>query len=274
MGKFAIQRIWKFIQTYRDRIISGLLLMFSLFRQLQAVAIISGVVLIIGISRFKEFIENVLKKIEESKEGSLWGTSWKKTEQGVLPQEELIKMEKRSGVLPEFYTYSEQGNIFLQQGDIKKAKEMFEKAEIIEPGNFNVQVALGLIYNILKENKKSVDYSKKALEIKPDSFIPRFNLAIATNHLFGYIKSLPEYLRAEKIAERLGIGETIVTGKLNLFLGHDYRDSGERKEALLRYEKAQRIFEIYKSIPEASFWLNDTKSEKRKVELRMTSQKC
>ncbi|MFH1901896.1 MAG: hypothetical protein ABIK26_06575, partial [Candidatus Omnitrophota bacterium] len=46
--------------------------------------------------------------------------------------------------------------------------------------------------------------------------------------------------------------------KLNLFLGHDYRDSGERKEALLRYEKAQRIFEIYKSIPEASFWLNDT----------------
>lgn len=190
-----------------------------------------------------------------------------------MPQEELIKMEKRSGVLPEFYTYSEQGNIFLQQGDIKKAKEMFEKAEIIEPGNFNVQVALGLIYNILKENKKSVDYSKKALEIKPDSFIPRFNLAIATNHLFGYIKSLPEYLRAEKIAERLGIGETIVTGKLNLFLGHDYRDSGERKEALLRYEKAQRIFEIYKSIPEASFWLNDTKSEKRKVELRMTSQK-
>jgi len=173
-----------------------------------------------------------------------------------LPKDS-IELDYKSGISSEFYHNFSNGYRLLQHKETKKAKEFLERAIQLEPDNFETHVSLGLVYSILGENNNSIEHSKAALKIKPNSFVPQFNLAVATNHLYGSTKSLQEYLEAEKIAKELGMGETVTIGKLNLFVGHDHRDAGQIGEALKRYRRAEEIFRMYNTT-EARFWLNKT----------------
>ena len=59
--------------------------------------------------------------------------------------------------------------------------------------------------------------------------------------------------------------DDITVGKLNLFLGHDYRDTRNYPEALKHYWIARDIFKGYDT-PEAHYWLRDAHNEINRIE--------
>jgi len=255
--KRHIDKIIKTCKNYPDRTIFALIFIFSVLFRLQALAIICLLMSIIGWHRFQSFVLAILAKIEESPEGTIPGFSWKDPQATISSEDSMI--QQRSSGIPamDFSKYYEQGRFAMKHGNIPLARKMFEQAEEIDSDDVQVQISLGLIYNMLGENKKSIEHSKRALDLLPDNFVPQFNLAVATNHFLGSEKSLPEYLKAEKMAENSNLMETVTIGKLNLFLGHDYRETGDLKEARRRYDRAKRIFKLYNT-PDANFWLKDT----------------
>lgn len=236
---------------YYDRYILTILLVISLLQQLQILAIACILFIIIGMRRGEEFISNILTKIENSEIGKIGGVEWGLRQKGALPDEIRKREEVRFST---FYRYFNRGYIYFKQGNFIAALKEFEKAEEIDSQNFEVCVMLGLLNNILGENEASIFYSKRALKIKPGEFVPMFNMAIATNHLLGYTKSLQLYLEAETYANNEGIGETVDRGKLNLFLGHDFRDSKDFTKAKERYLKSKEILEKINT-EEAKIWL-------------------
>ena len=234
--------------------------------QMEAVAITFTILIIFGGKRIRDFILAIIAKLEQSSEGSIAGTSWKIVEGAQLPEDSL-KAESGIDVSSAVSTYLIIGSSYMQEGRIGSAKDMLEKAEILDRNNFEVNVSLGLVYDLAREYQNSIDHSRKALEIKPGSFTPQFNLAVATNHLYGADKSLSEYLKAEEFAREAGMGNEIIIGKLNLFLGHDYRDRQERNNALERYYRARDIFKGF-STDEAKYWLRITFENIRLIEGR------
>lgn len=250
-------RVWKFGKLYYGRIISCIIFILALKFHMEALAVLSLLGLLVSVKRVKMFIERIMLKLENSKKGGIGVLNWDEPLAITSPYDSMIS-ERRSGISSaEFSKYFEQGNFALRQHDIPKAKEMFGKAEERDPEDFQVQVSLGLICNLLGENKKSIEHSRKALHIKPNSFVPQFNLAVAINHFLGSENSLLEYIKAEDIAKRENMEDTVTVGKLNLFIGHDCREAGDFAEARKRYGKAETIFKLYNTA-EAHFWRNDT----------------
>lgn len=264
-------RYLKSILSYWDRALYLIVFVYALKHQMEAVAITFALLTIIGGQRIRDFVLAIFSKLEQSDEGGAGPFSWKKPRDPVpLPKSDLkkIDIDVETGIIPEdFYKLFQAGISSLQRGDIQKTKEMFENAEELDPNNFEVYTQLGYVYDLTHEYQKSIDHSKRALEIKPDSFTPQFNLAVATNHLYGAVKSLSEYLKAEDIARNAGnIDDKITIGKLNLFLGHDYRDIRNYEEALERYNSAKTIFTLCDT-PEAQTWLKDANDNIARIEI-------
>jgi len=251
-------RLWKFLSAYADRIILCILFIVSLRLKMQILAIFMSVLLIIGIRRIRMFLLKLMEKIERSKKGGFGWFLWEEPQETDLPKKIDSPIDIANGQTPkEFIRYYEHGRAALQFGDKEQAKIMFEKAFEMDHNNIEINISLGLVYNMLGQNEKAVECNKRALALSPNNFTAQFNLAVATNHLHGSTSSLPEYLEAEKIAQETGLIENITIGKLNLFLGHDYRETGNLEEAHRRYREAERIFKLYDT-PDSKFWLKDT----------------
>ena len=213
-----------------------------------------------------------MEKIEKSKKGGFGWFLWEDPQKTDLPDKITSPIETASGKSPEeFIKYYEQGRAALQFGNIKQAKTMFEKAYEMDHSNLEINISLGLVYNMFGQNEKAIECDKRALELSPNNFTAQFNLSVATNHLRGSQSSLPEYLKAEKIVQETGLIENVTVGKLNLFLGHDYRETGNLKEARRRYNEAMRIFKQF-NIPESKFWLNDTFENMKRLDELETSE--
>lgn len=237
---------------YHDRYILAVIIGISLAQRLQVIAIVCGLLIIVGIHRFAEFLSNMLTTIEKSERGEIAGVKWELHQRGALPDGICMLAKERLGT---FSRYFNRGYMYFRQGNTIAAIKEFEKAEEIDPQNFDVHVMLGLFNNVVGENEASIFHSKKALKIKPEAFVPQFNMAVATNHLLGYSKSLPLYLEAEKYANKEGLGQvTVLRGKLNLFIGHDHRDSKDFDKARKCYLKAKEILEKI-GTEEAKIWL-------------------
>lgn len=233
----------------------------AILSKMEILAIIAFLLSLFGTDRIKIFLEKVMANIEDSPRGTLGPTSWDKTPP--LPPQSTFVKERESGISDsEFNKYFARADFALKRGDFNRAKELFEITAKIDPNDFETHFRLGYIYNLLKENKKSIEHSKKALAIQPSSLAAQFNLAVATNHLLGSEKSLPEYLKAEKIARDENIVDPITLGKLNIFIGHDYREEGELEEAIKRYDKAIEILKDIKT-EESKFWLEDAIRNKK-----------
>ena len=155
-------------------------------------------------------------------------------------------------------------------GHLKEAIVLAESAVEKYPDNFKANVFLGFAYDLnpINEPSKAVKYNQKALEVKPASFLPQFNLAVATNHVDGPIKSLAEYLKAEEYARKEGVDpDSEIMGKLNLFLADDYKNTGQLGEAEPHYKRAEEILSrlVEKGDRTSQHWL--TAARKRRDEL-------
>ncbi len=159
----------------------------------------------------------------------------------------------------------------LSSGSIQEAVTLAEAAVEKFSSNFAANLFLGFVYDITPINKpeKAVYYSRQALKLQPRSFIPQFNLAVATNHAEGYKKSMAEYEKAEEYAKEQSIdsGSEII-GKLHLFLAHDYRQSGKLKDAKVRYEKAKEILTnlVSKGDRTSQHWLDAAEKGLKEIE--------
>ena len=175
------------------------------------------------------------------------------TELALPTKGEKVKLDEQSEEM-DFYEYLRHGYAYLNKGNVSAAKNEFIKLINTPSFNYEAYLMLGLIDDIMGNFKDSISHSQKALELRPESFVPQFNLAVATNHLFGYKKSLSLYLNAKEYADKQNIKETVIMGKLNLFIGHDYRDNKNIIEAKKYYSEAKRILEKIDT-EETRFWL-------------------
>jgi len=252
---FNIKKTKHFVCSYSKHLALIIIFLVSLYLKFELLSITSLLIAIVGIKRFRQFISAILSKLEKSKEGSVAGLSWKLDKAEPLPERSLV-LEEQSGVSSSFYQHVSEGRQNLEKGLFKKALEQFKQANQDSPDNYQVLTSLGFLYNSVGQNDESIEYSKKALAIQPGSLVPQFNLAIATNHLYGSSKSLNEYLEAEDYSKNTGMPESVLIAKLHLFIGHDFRETGNPDEALSRYRQAIRILKKYQT-SEAKYWLND-----------------
>ena len=253
--------MFKRILSYWDRLFYIPAFLYAMKHQMEAVAITFAILTIFGGRRIRDFILAIVTKLEQSSKGSIIGASW----EGVQGVQIPLKYESRIDISSAVSTYLIIASSYIQEGKIGDARDMLEKAEKLDSDNYEVNIGLGLVYDLTHEYQRSIDYSTKALMIKPKSFTPQFNLAVATNHLYGAEKSLPEYLTAEELARKEDISDDITIGKLNLFIAHDYRDMQERNKALERYYRARDIFKGFNT-PDAQHWLRDTNINIRALE--------
>ncbi len=248
LAEYAIKHI--------DSILLGIVLVAALCLKMEVLAILTGAIVILGPTRTRAFSSILLDKLEKSKKGALGPISWEEQSDTTLPD---IKsdVEPLSGVTTtDFVAYYERARAASQANDYAQAKILLLKAYEMDHENLEVNIALGIVYNVLKQNEKAINHNRAALKIDPDNFIAQFNLAVATNHLLGFRKSLSEYLKAEEIATKKSMPETVTIGKLNLFIGHDYRDTGDFAKAECRYNNAIKIFKQFNT-QESGLWLKE-----------------
>jgi tetratricopeptide (TPR) repeat protein len=68
---------------------------------------------------------------------------------------------------------------YLQMGKREEAKELALRAAEEQPGNYRVQQALGQIASSEGDHAGAVNYYRRAVELKPDSYVDQYNLAVA-----------------------------------------------------------------------------------------------
>ena len=150
--------------------------------------------------------------------------------------------------------YIKNGYDYFDRGNFPAARDEFDKLSFISTHSFEAHLMLGLIYEVMGDYEPSIEHSKKALEIIPESFNAQFNLAVATNHFYTWKESLPLYLKTEEYAGKQNIGDEVSRGKLNLFIGNNLKDKGDISGAKERYSKAKEILENINT-DVARFWL-------------------
>lgn len=151
------------------------------------------------------------------------------------------------------------------------AIECFEDALKIKPDDIGLHIQLSIIYGERigdKEGKrKAIEHCSDILKIDKNNISGKFNLAIYTNHLKGSNESLPIYLEVEKMIKLQGVGGSELGGKLNLFIGHDYKNLGNKKEAEKRYGEAIAILKKLADQGDKSsaFWLTNARRNLRGI---------
>ncbi len=247
------------------------LFVLSLFLKIHPVVqVLLFLVMVLGLGQFQNLLLYWLYRLSRITEIPLpWGPL-------KLPNETETE-------LPREFKSLDSDDVYLSNKLLEKAKNSFNAGNWQEaitlahaaiekyPKNYEANLFLGFIYDLnpINQPDKAVVYSKKALEIKPESFIPQFNLAVATNHVSGSEISLQEYLKAEEAAKREGVDiNSEIMGKLNLFLAHDYKNTKQYDEALKRYAEAEKILSalVTKGDRTSQHWLDAALKGKQEVE--------
>lgn len=147
----------------------------------------------------------------------------------------------------------------------------FEDALKLKPDDINLHIQLSIIYGEKIGDRggkeKAIGHCKDILKIDKNNISGKFNLAIYSNHLNGSKESFPIYLEVEKMIKMQGLSNSELEGKLNIFIGHDYKNAGDNAEAENRYEKAIAILKklVDQGDKSSAFWLVDAKKNLRSL---------
>ena len=245
------------------RLLAGAVAIYIIYKnqQQQIVAVICLAIAVIGIKRINEIILVLKEKISRAKKWTVFGLG--NFEEGEFSKaekpEELKKIEGDTRQKL-FHRLVAAGKNYLQENYIEQSIECFEDAIKIKPDDIGLHLILSYIYGeVIKDKKKAIGHCEKALETDPNSVSAQFNLAVYTNHLKGYKNSRPLYEKAEELMKKQNLIDSEIYGKLNIFLGHDLRDSGLKEDAKKRYEKAISILRklAEKGDQSSAFWMKD-----------------
>lgn len=157
---------------------------------------------------------------------------------------------------------------FVRLKEWRKVAKYVEEALQAEPDNIGLRLQLSIIYGErIGDKEMAIYHCQEVLKRDHGNISAKFNLAVYTNHFKGAAYSLTIYREAEQFIEGQGFKGTEISGKLNLFIGHDFRDIGNKPEAERRYRKAIEILgKLANQGDEASaFWLQNAKNNLKKL---------
>lgn len=84
--------------------------------------------------------------------------------------------EKLSITREEFTEMGRVGALHYQQGNLEKARTIFEGLVELDPDNADARSALGAVFTLQQEDDLAVEHLKKAVEFDPDGIAPHVNL--------------------------------------------------------------------------------------------------
>jgi tetratricopeptide (TPR) repeat protein len=103
------------------------------------------------------------------------------------------------------YSYEALGDWYFSSGNYDKAFDNYKKADSWSPNNSEILSRFGQYYGIKKELDVARQYFQKALNLSPDNFTIRFNLAITLANMGRIDEALQQY----KIIEQYAAGSSI-----------------------------------------------------------------
>ncbi|MEE4358570.1 MAG: YcaO-like family protein [Desulfococcaceae bacterium] len=90
--------------------------------------------------------------------------------------EEALMLNPPSQVLPDIYSYT--GLCLKEREEYKKALDVLEKGEMLDPERTDIHNLRGFCYFKLKEHEKAVESFRKVLDLNPSSAIDHANIAV------------------------------------------------------------------------------------------------
>lgn len=266
------------------RLIASLIFLYIVRHNTQQQIIALGclIIAVLGIRKINKFASIAIDKFEHSKKGTIPGigsydvSDYK--DETVTPKDFKITSEviggfdKNKAKLRLFGDLLFKSKQASESGQWELAAAYLDEASSLFPENVHLKMQLAVIYGERIGTKAAkalaINYLKEILKIEPKNISAKFNLAVYTNHLRGAVESLPLYLEVEKQIISAKLEETEIGGKLNIFIGHDLRETGKDEEARVRYNRAITILEKLADGGDktAAFWLKDAKTNLSKLD--------
>jgi tetratricopeptide (TPR) repeat protein len=127
----------------------------------------------------------------------------------MLKEQETIR-EKLKISPEEFSEMGRVGAMFYQQGNLDKARTIFEGLVELDPHSADAHSALGALLTLQQEDEPAVEHLRKAVELNPRQIAPYVNL--------GEV-----YIRQQKLEE------AVASLKKAIELDPDEKDSGANR---------------------------------------------
>jgi tetratricopeptide (TPR) repeat protein len=143
---------------------------------------------------------------------------------GMRLLEELYRAD-RSNVDLGFYL----GETFFSAGEIEKASGFFKRVLAIEPNHFESLVYSGISASEAGDRAAAETALKRAIEMKPDAFLPHFALGALHAHAARWSEAERELTRALDAAR---------VPSAHVLLGTVLREKGELSRAIEQFEAA------------------------------------
>lgn len=269
------KRIMIFLQKDIDildsivRIIAASIVFYIVYYETeqQILAIACFVVVILGVRKINKYASITINKFERSTKGKIPGIGeYDISEDRAKEVETPASLNKsiQSAMLraDNFSDALGRAAKFIMLKEWPGAAHFIEEALQFNPDDVNLRLQLVVIYGErIGDKEKAIKHCEEVLKGEPENVSAKFNLAVYTNHWKGSKYSLPIYLEAEKLIENKNLLETEIDGKLNIFIGHDYRNTGDKEKARTRYNKAIAILGKLAAQGDQTsvFWFNDAK---------------
>lgn len=250
------------------RIIATLIIFYIVYcrTEQQNLAIICLVVVILGFRKINKYALIVINKFERSTRGKIPGMEYDTTEDITKDAEAPAPLSKTIQIAmlraDNFADALGRAAKFIMLKEWAGAAHFIEEALQLNPSDLNLRLQLiGIYGERIGDKEKAVLHCEEVLKRDRENVSAKFNLAVYTNHWKGSKYSLPIYLEAERLIDGKGLLETEIDGKLNIFVGHDYRNTGDKEKARTHYNKAIAILGKLAAQGDqvSAFWLNDAK---------------
>jgi tetratricopeptide (TPR) repeat protein len=149
------------------------------------------------------------------------------SDRGIRILEELYRMD-RSNVELGFYL----AEAYFSAGDLDRASGLFKKVLAVESSHFESLVYTGIAASEAGEAAIAEQHLKRAIERRPDAFLPRFALGALYAHGSRWAEAEKELLRAIDVA---------VVPSAHVLLATVLREKGEVGRAIHELEEALKL---------------------------------
>jgi len=148
----------------------------------------------------------------------------------------------------------QQGDPGLKRWMASEAKELFEKALILNPNNDSTKVGLGSCYlfgNISENPMQGIQLIRGVVEKDPDNMFAQFMLGLGAMESGQFDKAIERLSKV--VAKQPQNLEAILT------LAEAYERSGDKKNAVIWYEASKKFFKEEEIIKEIDHRIEDLK---------------